>query len=371
MKIHTEAWRFVHVIRSLCDIPYPRVIQLFSTHGSDIREGCRVTYNDVSLAREILSLLEYPGFVQSILSHCPGFQESGGVDILMAVCSAVHSYKKGSGKPFTIYHLYTCGVFHQLVIAVLIGHSQALQKLAALCTSMQTFDASTVDASTVDGFEGVFTWTKLLWHLVRSRAFHIHVGVLAKAESLERPQKVHYEEAVKFAEEQKLRCSDRVLAARVLEGESGDVEPSEAEIAHWDVDVAFRKLASMAVTYIGAADIAERYSMKVRKSRGYAPMFRASFIALKRPEGIVTWAGIEHTMESLSFQKEHIATLKEAIDARSQQGGMAPIFNKIATLKDKGSIPWTPAYHCEAVLAVLLAGGAIEGDLELGFRIKV
>ena len=91
---------------------------------------------------------------------------------------------------------------------------------------------------------------------------------MAEAESLEHPQKVHYEEAVKFTEEQKLRCSDRVLATWVLEGESGDVEPSEAEIAHWDVDVAFRKLASMAVTYI------ECYSMKVRKSRGYAPMFR-------------------------------------------------------------------------------------------------
>ena len=259
MKIHTEAWQFVHIICSLCDIPFPWVIQLFSTHGSDIREGCRITYNDVSLAREILSLLEYPGFIQSILSHCPGFQESGGVDILMAVCSAVHSYRKGSGKPFTIYHLYTCGVFHQLVIAVLIGHSQVLPKLAALSTSMQMFNASTVD-----GFEGVFTWTKLLWHLVWSWAFQLHVGVLAKAESLERLQKVHYEEAVKLAEEQKLRCSDCVLATWVLEGESGDVDPSEAEIAHWDVDVAFRKLASMVVTYIGAADIAECYSMKVR-----------------------------------------------------------------------------------------------------------
>jgi hypothetical protein len=366
MKIHTEAWRFVHVIRSLCDIPYHRVIELFTAHGWGVRDGCRVTYNDISLAGEVLRLFEYPGFVQSILSHCPGFQESGGVDTLMAACSAVHSYQKGSGKPFTMYHLYSCGVFHQLVIATLIGHSQALRKLAALSTAMRA-----LDATIVDGFEGVFIWTKLLWYLVRSRAFHVHIGVLAKGDSLERPRKVHYEAAVKFAEEQKLSCSDRVLAVPALEGEAGDVEPSGEEIAYWDVDVAFRKLASMAVTYIGAADIMERYARKVGKPRGHAPIFHASFIALKRPEGVVTWTGIEHAMESLSFRQSHIATLKEAIDARSHMGRMAPIFHKIATLKDKGQAPWAAAYHCEAILAVFLHGGVIEGDLESDFCNKV
>jgi hypothetical protein len=279
----------------------------------------------------------------------------------MAACSALHSYKKGSGIPFTIYNLYSCGVFHQLMIAVLIGHAQALRKLAALSPSMEDLDADVTDS-----FEGVLVWTKLLWYLVRSRAFQVHLAVLAKAKLLERLRNGDYLEAEDFAEERELGCSHGGTGDQALEGEAGDVEPSVAEIALWDVDVTFRKLVAMAVTYVGAADILERYCVKSRK---HPTIFQASFIALKQPEGKVTWTGIEHAMESLSFQQEHITALKGAIDARSYV--MSPIFQNITTLKNTGSTPWTAVYHCQAILAILLIGGVIEGGLNSDFCFKV
>jgi hypothetical protein len=75
-------------------------------------------------------------------------------------------------------------------------------------------------------------------------------------------------------------------------------------------------------------------------------------------------------MESLSFQQEHITTLKGAIDARSHVK-MSPIFQNITTLKNTGSTPWTVVYHCQAILAILLIGGVIEGDLNSDFCFKV
>ena len=76
-------------------------------------------------------------------------------------------------------------------------------------------------------------------------------------------------------------------------------------------------------------------------------------------------------MESLSFQQEDMATLKEAVDAKSHLGRLAPIFQKMMILKEKGSARWTAVYHCEAILAIFLIGGIIEGDLDSDFCIKV
>ena len=272
-KAHTDAWRFVHVVRSLCDITYVKVIETFFMHGRAAHEECRIACHDILLAEEVLRLFEFPAFVKSILSHSPELQLHG-VDGLVAACRARHSHKKGSGKPFTIYLLFSSGVFHQFVIAVLIGHAQALRKLDALSPNMET-----LGAGVMDGFEGVFIWTKLLWCLVRSRAFHVHLAVLAKAKLLERPQNEHYQKAVRFAEERELGCSDRVMSVPAQEGEAGDAEPSVAEIALGDVDVIFRKLASMGATNVGAAHIVERFSAKSKKHPTI--IFQASFIALK------------------------------------------------------------------------------------------
>jgi hypothetical protein len=196
------------------------------------------------------------------------------------------------------------------------------------------------------------------------------------------------------AKERDLGCSDRIMGAPAQkgeasdaeptgqegdasnaeptgqEGDASDAEPTAAQIAFWDVDVVFWKLASMGVTYIGAADMLERYSMKSKKLQ--TTIFWASFIAVKQPNvEDVTWTGIERAMKSLSFQQNDIDNLKSAIDERSNQGRLSPVFQKFTVLKNKGKFPWKVVYHCEAILAILMTGGSIEGDLDSGFLIKV
>ena len=363
MKAHTDAWWFGHVIHSLCNITYVKVIETFFMHGQVAHEECCIAHNDILLVEEVLCIFEFPAFVKSILSHCPELQLHS-VDGLVAACNAWHSHKKGSGKPFMIYLLFLSGVFHQFIMAVLIGHTQALWKLDALSLNMET-----LDVGVIDGFEGVFIWTNLLRCLVWSQVFHVHLAVLAKAKLLKHPQNKHYQKAVRFAEEWELGCSDHVMSVPAQEGEAGDTEPSVVEIALWDVDVIIQKLVSMGATNVGAADIMEQFSAKSKKHPTI--IFQASFIALKRLEENVTWTGIEHMMESLSFQQEDITTLKEAMDAKSHLGQLAPIFQKMMTLKEKGSTCWTAMYHCEAILVIFLISGVIEGDLDSDFCIKV
>ena len=124
---------------------------------------------------------------------------------------------------------------------------------------------------------------------------------MSKAGFLDRPTSQHFSKALKFAEKVGIDCCDHVLGVRQEGVELGGMQLTPAEISTWEVDVTFRKLASMGVSYVGSADLLEQYCLKSHKQ----PMvYRATLITVKLPMENLTWTGIEKAMESLSFQQE-------------------------------------------------------------------
>jgi hypothetical protein len=214
---------------------------------------------------------------------------------LEIACLRAKLYPEKSDKPFTIYHSHTCVEFHKLLLVTLVGHAQALTSLEQASVERRASYAN-----------HVFMFAMLLFFLTESRAFSLHMAVLANAKLLQLPDIRKLAEVRGFAETWKI-AADKFVEnigmtgdrTAVAEGKAdgGDVEDVQAEDAEdeddEDVDnsaegkhefdpmslaAAYWRRIAMSVTHFGARHILEQYYLKLQ---GPPPQFKASLVIVK------------------------------------------------------------------------------------------
>lgn len=290
---------------------------------------------------------------------------------LEIACLRAKLYPEKSDKPFTIYHTHTCVEFHKLLLVALVGHAQALTSLEQASVERRASCAN-----------HVFMFAMLLFFLTESRAFSLHMAVLANAKLLQLPDIRKLAEVRGFAKTWKIAADkfvgnigtmgDRTAVAEE-KADGGDVEDVQAEDAEdeddEDVDdsaegrhefdpmslaAAYRRRIAMSVTHFGACHILEQYCLKLQ---GPPPQFKASLIIVDKgkQKAQVTWVRMKEVMDGLGLSLTNARVTVECAMKLCSPG--SPLYKRFKALTSSGMVTLGIRPHCEMVLASLLKYG--------------
>jgi hypothetical protein len=240
---------------------------------------------------------------------------------LQAECAAASTANLAQG-PFTVYNQATCGEFNKFLVATLIGNAQVLKRWG---------DAKTL-ADRVRAATSVFRLSSILWSVMDSRAFRLHLAVLGRDHRLVMPN-YHWKDHYKtFATQNSMIYHD--LVAGVKEGgagennggsdeNNGDVdvdlefETSPEVLDQHGMDAAYRRSLSLCVAHIGGIWILEKYCQDVA-SKVLPPEvhFQAPLFAVQRPVATISHGDLLAAIREYLPDPEDTSIIEDIIRAK-------------------------------------------------------
>jgi hypothetical protein len=152
---------------------------------------------------------------------------------------------------YTIYNQATCVEFHRLLIAVLMGYVKALAMLKDCSSAKDCRVWSPL----------VHSFARLLWQVVGSRAFHLHLEVIADLLTIPSYRSVYTYET--FAISQGLHFADLPSMSgqdeQIPVQEDGANEFLASLQAGTGLQVEYGRIISSHIVYFGAISILIQY----------------------------------------------------------------------------------------------------------------
>lgn len=242
--------------------------------------------------------------------------------------------KANETEVYSIYNEDTCVEFHHLLVAVLMSCAMAL-------TNLKEYDGCSV-ADRRKWLPLVHNFTCLLWNIVESRAFRIHLQVIndlllipsAESQSIStyaifaKLHGLHFIDVTGIVDTSAVREEPGYLAVEPeqdFEDENEQIPDVSHGLAHSRAQLHLdcrRRIKSLLTHCIGIYTISQ-YCATLAKTTSCPILFNSNVIAVPPPaQAKVSWSGIEevlntvcpgtsrHQPEEFSMAIQHIATVK-------------------------------------------------------------
>ena len=294
--------------------------------------------------------------VRHIAQHYPS---SGGPITLDNLEREWH--KQDGETEHTIYKEDTCVEFHKLLVAVLMSYATALTNLNDGCSV----------ADRRKWLPLVHNFACLLWQVIGSRAFRLHLDILS--ELLQIPCYRTVSAYQTFAASHRLHFTD-VTGIRGPDEQFVFQDQADTFMAAFETgaipSVEFSRFIWNLVIILRAISVLGQYCA-VAMPPATSEICQAILMPLPPSNEIVSWEGIEAVLKGVSRDAQHQKDLVDAITGiiaqKYHEGAKIHyIFEKVVQIKDSGQqgVRYPGVVHCEAALASSFgsSGLAIQGN---------
>ena len=359
-KMHRRVrqWSFLGVIYQLYKISDGEVVQAYQRHWSTRDEAEAEARSDGLLVKYLADFFSpESGIYENILRSYPG--RLANLHGLKQKLWIAQSITEMQSPKLTIYDESSCTDFHKFLVAILIAYAKSLHTLYS--------KGKKKEPSVVDSLNDFHRYAVLLYIVTESRAFRLHIGVLAHSRHLSLPQYHNINEYQSFGAAQELgwitgngsgamgktakaerkgkgnergneeekkkwqgnneggreeeaRRMNPAALSEVQDAEAEDAEAEDAAVSSVgivkqmtadDLGTAYRKYIGIQVAHFGAATMLKRYSRHLSRTDP-ASTFEAPFITVKRLQGKISWSRVTQLLKDLAVDENTSGEIEDS-----------------------------------------------------------
>jgi hypothetical protein len=336
------------------------IFHLFSIHDDDILETHRSRDPLPSHANRSDRLLVLmlrtisPDEVRHLAQHYPR-----GGPVNFDNLGREWNKQASAKEAYTIYNEATCIEFHQFLVAILMSYATALTEVNRSC--------SVTDRR--KWLPLVHNFACLLWQVIESRAFRLHLDTLS--ELLKMPSYRTVSAYQTFATSHDLHFTD-ASGMRGPDERYAFQDEADTFLAAFskgtDPSMVFaRFIRNQVISFRAISVLGQHCAVVTPPEIGQT----IQVVPLPPSNQFVSWEGIEAVLKSVSsdaMQQGHLEEVITGIITQKYYEGakIHYIFEKVGQIKDSGQqgVRYPGVVHCEAALASSFSssGLAVQGN---------